>query len=644
LRLNMIRLALAMIAMVACGGASIPPPDDLAGTAAAFGAREAVEQLSLSPDGQRIAFIAAGIGQRSTLYTVATSEGAEPQKVMSASGDPERLKRCDWVSNTRLACIVFGVAVNRTYSGDFSRILAVDADGSNAKLLSTQDSTNGGAIIDWLPDQNDAVLMVRAQWRQWTVERIDTVTLKSTVVEEGRDMATEYQTDGRGNVRIMGMARVRGATGYLNSVVGYSYRPRNARKWVSLGDYDTATNAGFRPYSVDAERDIVYGFMKKNGRQAAYEIALDGSGRTTLLYDRPDVDVGGFAYLGRQHRVIGVRYATDVTHTYYFDETIRKLIAAIGKALPTQPSIDVIDSSLDESKLLIFASGDTDPGLYYLFDRTSKKLTRLMAVRPQLADRKLAAMKAISYPAADGTIIPAYLTLPVQGSGRNAPAIVLPHGGPAARDEWGFDWLPQYFAARGYVVLQPQFRGSAGYGEEWFQNNGFQSWRTAVGDVSDAGRWLVSQGIADPSKLAIVGWSYGGYAALQSAVIDPELFKAVVAIAPVTDFAMLRDIGREYSAYRNVRNFFGSGPHIKEGSPAQNAARIRVPVLMFHGLRDTNVAIEQSRLMDQRLAEAGVEHELVTWEKLDHQLEDSAVRAELLRRSDAFLLKAMGLR
>jgi dipeptidyl aminopeptidase/acylaminoacyl peptidase len=157
---------------------------------------------------------------------------------------------------------------------------------------------------------------------------------------------------------------------------------------------------------------------------------------------------------------------------------------------------------VDERKLLVFAGGDTDPGVYYLFDRDKHDLHILSPARPQLEGRALATMKAIRYKTADGTEIPAFLTLPPgKESAKGLPAIVMPHGGPASRDEWGFDWLPQYFAARAYAVLQPNFRGSSGYGDAWFQQNGFKSWRVAIGDVVDAGRWLVTQGIADPKKL-----------------------------------------------------------------------------------------------------------------------------------------------
>jgi dipeptidyl aminopeptidase/acylaminoacyl peptidase len=265
-------------------------------------------------------------------------------------------------------------------------------------------------------------------------------------------------------------------------------------------------------------------------------------------------------------------------------------------------------------------------------------------VREPLRDLPLSQVKPITYPAADGTQIPGYLTLPVgHEDAKGLPAIVMPHGGPSARDEWGFDWLAQFYAARGFAVLQPNFRGSAGYGDEWFAKNGFRSWSVAVGDVLDAGRWLVHEGIADPAKLAIVGWSYGGYAALQSAVVDPRLYKAVVAIAPVTDLAALKQEHRDWSNYYLVSDFVGDGSYMHEGSPVEHADRIKVPVMLFHGANDRNVSVEQSKRMSEKLKAAGDKCELVTWPELDHQLEDAAARAQMLRSSDEFLRQALGM-
>ena len=192
-------------------------------------------------------------------------------------------------------------------------------------------------------------------------------------------------------------------------------------------------------------------------------------------------------------------------------------------------------------------------------------------------------------------------------------------------------------------MIQPEFRGSTGYGDAWYQKNGFQSWRTSIGDVDDAGRWLVKQGIADPKKLAIVGWSYGGYAALQSSVLDPDLFKAIVAVAPVTDLETLRGEARNYTSFPQVDALIGHGVWVTEGSPARNAARIKAPVLLFHGDRDANVGIGESRLMADKLKAAGGKVDLVEFRGLDHQLRDDSARATLLGRADAFLRTSMGM-
>ena len=219
----------------------------------------------------------------------------------------------------------------------------------------------------------------------------------------------------------------------------------------------------------------------------------------------------------------------------------------------------------------------------------------------------------------------------------------MPHGGPSARDEWGFDWLAQFYASRGFAVLQPNYRGSSGYGDAWYQNNGFQSWKSAIGDVNDSGRWLVAEGIADPEKLAIVGWSYGGYAALQSAVVDPDLFKGIVAIAPVTDLGKLKDEYLGTSGYKLAVGFIGTGPHIAAGSPARNVDKIKAPVQIFHGDLDINVDVFQSRYMADQLKGAGKFVDLTIYKGLDHSLDDSTARTEMLEKSSAFLKSTLKL-
>jgi acetyl esterase/lipase len=656
--------------------------------AKAFGARPSVEHLSLSPDGMSVAFVVPASGQGSVVYVQSLAKGASRtvKAVLSASGKPERLGGCDWVSNQRLVCIVYGVvaASGVLEPVQVTRLIAVNTDGTKLQLLSTSGNSytrgiqlGGGYVLDWLPDEDGVVLMTRmyspddrlgtrlgSTKSGMAVDRIDTVTLAVRTIEQPRDDAVAYISDGHGNIRIMGTKSRLGALGdYDSGNITYYYRKTGSRDWQPMGEVVGEDHNGFEPVAVDRDVNLAYGYKKLDGRLALYTVALDGSMKQDLLFARPDVDVGGLNRIGRRHRVVGVSYSDEFSHYHYLDPDFEKLLTSLAKALPGQPSLLIADASLDENKLLIRAGSDHDPGVYYLFDKKLRQLETFLVVRGELEGVKLASVKPIHFPAADGTMIPGYLTLPPGvdtpgvdtpgvgtpgvgtpgvGTPKNLPAIVMPHGGPNARDYWRFDWLAQFYASRGYAVLQPNFRGSTGYGDDFFKQNGFRSWPTAVGDVLDAAKWLIAQGIASPDKLAVVGWSYGGYAALQSAVVDPSVFKAVIAIAPVTDLPELKEEHRQWSDFLVVSREVGEGPHVREGSPALNAAKIKVPVLLFHGEMDGNVSIRQSREMSDRLAAAGVAHELVTWPDLDHQLEDSAVRAEMLRKSDAFLHRAMG--
>ncbi|MFD1611333.1 alpha/beta fold hydrolase [Sphingomonas tabacisoli] len=628
----------------------------------AFGQLESVRDMSLSPDGSKVAFVSPADGLRTILYTVDLASGT-PQAALAADGKPSRISWCSWVSTQRLLCSIYAAQKASGYRVSLRKLVAVDADGKNQKMITERQSdaalyvaADGGGVIDWLPDQDGAVLIAREfvpeakvgsliekRAEGLGVERVDTRTGKRELVESARLDASEYITDGHGNVRIMGVQK-KTAEGYSKSTTVYYYRVPGSRDWKPLSSYDFLSRDGFNPVTVDRDKNVAYGFKKLSGRLALYTMSLDGSLAETLVLSNPEVDVDDLLRIGRDRHVVGASYATDHRVPVYFDTAVKPIAATLAKALPNLPQSEVIDSSLDGTKLVVHLGSDNDPGQYFLYDRGAKRLAKLMSDRPFLDNVKLATVKPVSFRASDGTMVPGYLTLPPASDGKKIPAIVMPHGGPEARDEWSFDWLAQYYANRGFAVLQPNFRGSTGYGDAWFQKNGYKSWRLAIGDVVDAGRWLVEQGIADPAKLAIVGWSYGGYAALQSNVVAPDLYKAVVAIAPVTDFATKVGASRDYSNFAIEQERFGSGAHFEEGSPAQNAGAFKAPVLMFHGDQDFNVDLQQSQMMDSRLAAAGKAHELVVFPGLDHQLADSDARSQMLGKSDAFLRTTLGIK
>ncbi|WP_114954887.1 alpha/beta hydrolase family protein [Sphingosinicella terrae] len=619
-----------------------------------FGVRESVEHIDISPDGRRVLFLQPGPG-RSTMVFVHELDGdGQPRLVANSDGDPERMIWCNFAGNERIVCRVIAVT---DYDGlliSMGRLVAFDADdGQNVQLLGQRNSYHDarlrqfdGAIIDWVPDRDGMVMMSRDYVPEagmthtriarradgLGVDMIDVRNLRASRIEAPNAQASWYLSDGRANVRMMGSHDVRGATGQLGTRTDIYYRTAADRSWRSFGSYDAATREGMIPLAVDATVDSAYVLQKLDGRFALYRVKLDGSMATELVFAHDRVDVDDVVRSSDGGRVIGLTFAEDRRRVVYFDEEYERLSRTLARAMPNLPLIDFGTASDDGNRILVHAGSDADPGRYFVHDRQARTLNEIMLVRPQLENVPLATVQAVSYPSADGVSIPAYLTLPPGQEARGLPAVVLPHGGPSARDEWGFDWLAQYLAHLGYAVLQPNYRGSAGFGDQWLQQNGFRSWRTSIGDIVAGARWLASEGTADANRLAVVGWSYGGYAALQSGVVEPGLFKAIVAIAPVTDLQLLKDEARDFTNSRNVAEFIGSGPHVAEGSPLRRAAALQAPVLLVHGDRDINVSIDHSRRMDAALEAAGKESELIVFPGLAHDLGDSSARTQMLQR------------
>jgi dipeptidyl aminopeptidase/acylaminoacyl peptidase len=656
-------LLLASAIGLSCIAQAVGAEESLASDAKAFGAREAVVDPDLSADGSSVVYITPGSG-RSSVAVVGDLDTGKFIQMATSSGNPDVLRWCKFVSSTRSVCRITGVN-KQVYAENigFMRLLALNSDGSDPKQLGQRESFYDASVrqfdasvVDWLQGTDNKVLLQRdyvpeefkvgtrlvRQKQGLGVDVVDTRSLGRDPVEQPRDGASSYMSDGLGHVRLMTVIDANSITGTMTGQASYLYRTVDSKDWKPLATVADLSNPDFEPLAIDASINSLYALKKKNGRMALYAIRLDGSMVETLIAENPRVDIDDVVRFGDGQKVIGYTYSEESTHRIYFDPEFKALAASLSRAIPKSPIVEFADSSRDGRKLLIFAGSDDDPGRYYIFDRDHKTLTPAMISRPQLEGRTLATVKPVTIPGSGGVSIPAYLTLPPGKEAKGLPAIVLPHGGPSARDYWGFDWLPQFLAARGYAVLQPEYRGSAGFGDAWLNENGFKNWRTSIGDITDSTKWLAAQGIADPSRTAIVGWSYGGYAALQSAATEPSLYKAVVAIAPVTDLAMLKEDYRNFTIRTLVEREIGSGPHVADGSPLRHAGDIRAPVLLVHGTLDTNVKIAHSQKMDAALKAAGKQSELITFEGLDHQLDDSDARTQMLTRIGELLDRTIG--
>lgn len=651
-------MILRLLPAAALLAASAAPAQPAAEPSQIFGARENVEQIDISPDGTKVVFLQPGPGRTSVVFIADVAGGGEPRLVVRSDGNPERFRWCNFATNDRLVCRLSGMTRINGVLAPFYRLVSVDTNGQNMIQLGQHQSLFDsrlrlfdGSILDWTGGETGAVLMVRDVIPEagrtgslnartadgLSVERVDLRTGRSARVEAPNRRAGGYISDGHGHVRMMAVPQARGATGQADRQVDFFYRTQDSRDWRPFGSYDMISGDGMDPLAVDAASNSAYVRQKLNGRYALYRVKLDGSMASELVHASDRVDVDGVVWSSRGERVIGVTFGDEQQRVVYFDPDYASLTRSLGRAIPNLPLIDFSGASVDGNRILVHAGADNDPGRYYVYDRATRNLNEILLDRPQLENVPLAQVRPVNYPAPDGTSIPGYLTLPPGREARNLPVVILPHGGPDSRDTWRFDWLAQYFANRGYAVLQANYRGSSGYGDAWLRENGFRSWRTSIGDISAGARWLAAQGIGDANRMAIVGWSYGGYAALQAGATDPGLFRAIVAIAPVTDLMQLKEDARHYGNRANLSEYLGDGPHLREGSPLQNVATITAPVLLFHGDRDLNVNVIHSRRMDDALRGARKRSELVVFDGLEHDLADSDARTQMLQRIGAFL-------
>jgi dipeptidyl aminopeptidase/acylaminoacyl peptidase len=363
-----------------------------------------------------------------------------------------------------------------------------------------------------------------------------------------------------------------------------------------------------------------------------------------LLFARPDVDADSLIEWPTDQHVTGFLYETDRPHVEFIDPLAAGIEQLMEKNVPGAYH-EVVDASRDGTMLVILSFSDTLPPRYHLLDLNNHKLMVIGQESAALAQAQLAPMKPVTVPGPGGISIPGYLTLPVDSApGQRIAAVVFPHGGPYRRDSWGYDPMVQLMANRGYAVLQLNFRGSTGYGEDWL-NAGHQAWGTVMHDDITAGaHWLIDQGIADPGRLCIVGWSYGGYAALIGVVKEPQLYRCAVAVAGVSDLSqMASDDARFYGGRDAALNSTGEGRNkLQAESPALHADRIKVPVLLVHGEDDYTVLVTQSKEMAKALTQHGVKNELVLIKDGEHSLLEPEMRLRLYGRLTAFLAENLG--
>ncbi len=381
------------------------------------------------------------------------------------------------------------------------------------------------------------------------------------------------------------------------------YRSANGTEWTAVGPYDTEDDKGAHPQAIGPDGTI-YVSAPVNGEDALFRF----DPKTQQMESKPLVQLTGFDYTGslifdrQAKKLLGVRFETDALATAWFDPHMKAAQAKIDQMLPGTTNLISCSSCLSQNYWLVVASSDQQPPIYLLYDTAKESLTRVGASRPDIHAAQMGRRDFFRIKARDGLEIPLYVTTPPGPKTGPRPTVVLVHGGPWLRGtHWEWDEQAQFLATRGYVVIEPEFRGSTGYGDKLYRA-GNKQWGLAMqDDIADAAKWGIDQGLSDPKRVAIAGASYGGYATLMGLIKNPELFRCGFEWAGVTDIGMMFSVAWNDASL----DAMSTGMRVRIGdpdadakqftdtSPIANAAKLHQPLLMAYGENDRRVPLVQ---------------------------------------------------
>jgi dienelactone hydrolase len=631
-----------LTALVLAGAAAAEPPP-----LESFAALPRMYEVSLAPGGGHLALLASdGVTTWAAVRNLSGSEIGPPQHVLDAPPGAY-LNWCRFATEERLLCSYTRVAHHANRAIELRRLIAVDASGQHPVELLRDTrlaaSQLQDTVIDWSPGPPDTVLVElidpansyfnvlhggpRAPIPPPSVYSVNVVTGAVAVYAPAHSPIRHYLSDGRGQLRI----------GWGVDGTKFSYYARHAHDpvWHRIAAFESFTNSRvIRPVGVDpAAPDTLYGVGDFDGRDAIWRLDLTHGQAPSVVIQNPEVDVDAPVF-GADGRLLGAYYQTDYPHAVYVDAGAAAAAAAASAAYPDLFTT-IVDATRDESTYLLRGRSDVEGGHYLLYRNGA--IADVGRAYPNVPPESLARQQPIVYPARGGATIPGYLTRPIGATGP-LPLVVMPHGGPVARDGWGYDYLRQYLVSRGYAVLQANYRGSDGYGRAWLYA-AFQDWGgVSYEDLVDGVRWAVAQGHADPSRIAMVGWSFGGYLALLAATREPDLFHCAVSIAGISDPRLLETEHDDSLYGAALHRQIGDNPErLARETPLIHASQVRIPVLLVHGEDDTVVPVEQSLAMAAALERSGKDYGLLRIAGGDHSLTSGPARVEMLRALGEFL-------
>jgi dipeptidyl aminopeptidase/acylaminoacyl peptidase len=598
----------------------------------------------ISPDGAFIAFIKPFKGVRN-IWVKKTAEPFDKAKPITA--DTKRpIPSYFWSRDGKYILFVQDQAGDENYNVYAVNPAEAPASGQDVPAARNLSDAKGiRAMIYSVPrNDTDAIYIgLNDRDKAWhDLYKVKISTGERTLIRKNTERITAYYFDLKDQLRLATRSAENGDTEVLRV---------DADKFTKVYNCNVFESCGPVRYHKDGER--VY-FVTNKGADIdliRLELFNPATGKTELVESDPlkRVDFGNASFSEVSDELIATSYDDERERLYWKDKSFEADYKNLQKQLPGK-ELNFGSSTKDEKLFIVVANADTDPGSVYLYDRNTKKLTLQYQAREKLNRAYLAPMKAVKYPSSDGLEIPAYLTLPKGVEARNLPAVIVPHGGPWYRDSWGYNSFAQFLANRGYVVLQPNFRGSTGYGKKFIDAGNKQWGNKMQDDVTWGAKYLIAQGIADPKRVGIMGGSYGGYATLAGVAFTPDVYAAGVSIVgPSNLITLLESIPPYWEQIRKLFYERMGDPNTPEGkaqllrqSPLTAADKIKTPLLVIQGANDPRVTKRESDQIVVALRDRGFPVEYMVAPDEGHGFARPVNNMAMFALAEKFLAKHLG--
>lgn len=580
----------------------------------------------LSPNGEYFSYLAPW---EKRLNVFVQKVGADSAVRITSETDRD-IAGYLWKGNNRV------LFLKDTGGDENFQLYGVNIDGTELKGLTVFDKVRT-MFIDDLEDQEGEVIvgLNRRNPQAFDPFRLNVNTGEMTQLAENPGNIVGWMTDHDGKLRVA----------FITDGVNQTILFRESEQDTFTSVLTTSFKETVSPFLFTFDNKMLYTASNLGRDKTALVLFDPATGKETeTLFETQEADIEGVEYSKKDKKLLSVTWTTDKEKDHFFDAEAEAMKKTIQEELPGY-QVGIGSHNKAEDKFMVRTYSDKSRGAYYLYDKGSKELTKLADLSPWLNEEHLCDMKPISYQSRDGLTIHGYLTLPKGYDPKNLPVVINPHGGPWARDYWGFNPEVQFLANNGYAVLQMNFRGSTGFGKEFWQAS-FKQWgRTMQDDISDGVKWLVDQGIADPKRVAIYGGSYGGYATLAGLTLSPDLYAAGVDYVGVSNmFTFMNTIPPYWEPLRDmfyemVGNPVTDSLMLAEVSPVFLVDRIKAPLFVAQGANDPRVNKDESDQIVKALQERGIDVEYMLKDNEGHGFHNEENRFDFYRAMLAFLDK-----